>query len=82
MKPKILVGCPTSDHKEYCLDKYLEGIKALTYPNFDFVLVDNSKEEKYYNKLKDKGLNVLRDKYYELARERLLKVGMFCERNV
>ena len=71
MKPRILVGCPTSDHKEYCLDKYLKGVKALTYSNFDFVLVDNSKEDTYFKKLKALGVNVIRDKYYELARERV-----------
>jgi len=73
MSPKILVGCPISNHKEYCLDKYLAGIKALTYDNFDFMIVDNSKDEMYYNKLKNKGLNVVRDRYYELARERVAK---------
>ena len=73
MNPKVLVGCPTSEHKEYCLDKYLEGIKALTYSNFDFLLVDNSEDDRYYNQLKNKGVNVVRDKYYELARERVAK---------
>ena len=28
-QPKILVGCPTSKHKEYCLEKYAESVKSL-----------------------------------------------------
>jgi len=73
MNPKVLVGCPTSEHKEYCLDNYLDGIKNLTYENFDFMLVDNSESDVYFNTLKEKGVNVVRDKYYELARERVAK---------
>lgn len=71
MKPKILVGCPTSDHKEYCLDKYLKGIKSLNYSNFDFMMVDNSESNHYFKKIKALGINIIRDKYYELARERI-----------
>jgi len=48
---RILIGCPTSDYKEYSLKEYLEGIKNLTYKNFDLVLVDNSKNDYYFNKL-------------------------------
>ena len=52
--PKVLVGCPTSFHKEYCLNEYLEGLKNLTYPNFDILLVDNSDNDDYFEKLKEK----------------------------
>src|SRR3989338_7708159 len=45
---RILIGCPTSDYKEYSLKEYLEGIKNLTYKNFDLVLVDNSKNDYYF----------------------------------
>lgn len=49
--PRVLVGCPTSDSKAYCLDQYLAGLKSLTYKNFEVCLVDNSKSEDYYKLL-------------------------------
>ncbi|AJF59528.1 MAG: hypothetical protein QT03_C0001G0013 [archaeon GW2011_AR10] len=48
---KVLVGCPTSEKKEYCLEKFVEGLKGLTYKNFDVCLEDNSKGKEYYKKL-------------------------------
>tara|TARA_Y100000310_G_scaffold338661_1_gene429001 strand:+ start:1837 stop:2520 length:684 start_codon:yes stop_codon:yes gene_type:complete len=70
--PKILVGCPTSNHKEYCIEEYAEAIKNLTYPNYDILLVDNSQTEEYSKKLQKLGLEVKRDKYLERARERIV----------
>ncbi len=66
---KILLGCPTSEHKSYCLDKYVEVIKRL---NCDILLVDNSESEEYFNKIKSLGINIIKDKYYEKARERII----------
>ncbi len=71
--PKILLGCPTSDYHEYCLKQYLEAIKGLTYNNFDVLLVDNSKTNKYYNKLKELKIPVIKVPYTENARERIIK---------
>ena len=64
---KILVGCPTSEHKAYCLKEYLEGIKNINH-EIHFVLVDNSETEDYYNKLKELKVNVIRGKYFEHAK--------------
>jgi len=72
MNPKILIGCPTSEHKEYALSEYLESINNLTYRNFDFLLVDNSKTDDYYKKLKGLNVNVIKDKYFENARDRVI----------
>jgi GT2 family glycosyltransferase len=52
MNPRILVGCPTAEIKSYCLEEYINGLKKLTYPFFDVMLVDNSKKSDYFNKLK------------------------------
>ena len=68
---KILVGCPTSEHKAYCLKEYLEGVKNINY-SVDFVLVDNSENDEYYNKLKDLGVKVIKGKYFENARDRVI----------
>jgi len=69
---RVLIGCPTSIHKEYCLKEYLDGINSLTYKYFDLVLVDNSEKSKYYNKLRECGVKVIKDGYNESAKERII----------
>jgi len=70
--PKVLVGCPTSFHKEYCLDKYVAGVKALTYKNFDILLVDNSKNDVYFKKIKKTGLPVVKGPWFDGALDRII----------
>ncbi|MAG47634.1 hypothetical protein CL617_03435 [archaeon] len=70
--PKILVGCPTSFHKEYALAEYVKGLKAIDYPNFDILIVDNSKDEYYFNKIKEKNVPVIKGPYYKNARDRII----------
>ena len=55
--PRVLVGCPTSDSKAYCFDRFLGGLKSLTYENFEVCLVDNSKSEDYYKLLQTHAKN-------------------------
>lgn len=61
MIPKILVGCPTYNGKAYCLDKYAEIVKSLSYSNYDVLIVDNSPTGEYVDKIKSFGINVLKD---------------------
>lgn len=58
--PKVLVACPTYKGCEYCLDRFIERIKELTYSNYDILMVDNSEGDEYYNKIKEKGINVIK----------------------
>ncbi len=69
--PKILVGCPISDYHEYCTEEYLNAVKNLTYSNYDILLVDNSKDDRFFNSIKDK-VPVIRGKYLENPFERLV----------
>jgi GT2 family glycosyltransferase len=71
--PKVLVGCPTSEHKEYCLKEYAEAVKNLSYPNYDILLVDNSKDNEYYERIKSMGIKVKRTKYTKKARDRIIE---------
>jgi len=71
-KARVLVGCPTSDHKEYCLENYAKALKELSYENFDILLVDNSKGDEYSEKIKALGLPVIRAPYSEHARDRVI----------
>ncbi|MEM4244785.1 MAG: glycosyltransferase family A protein [Candidatus Nanoarchaeia archaeon] len=72
-KAKVLVGCPTSMHKAYCLKQYAEAVKKLTYKKYDILLVDNSENDEYLEKIKDEGIKAIKGPYHELARERIIK---------
>lgn len=40
--PKVLVACPIHVSKEYSFERWIENVKAFTYPNFDVLVVDHS----------------------------------------
>lgn len=48
--PKILVACPTHMVKEYSMQRWIDNVKNLTYPNFDILVVDNSPNGEMINK--------------------------------
>lgn len=72
MSARILVGCPTSLHKTYCLHAYAEGIRHLTYPFLDILLVDNSEDPSYTQHIKQEGLPVIRGPSLPHAKERIV----------
>ena len=71
MAIKVLVGCPTSEHKEYCLGEYIKGIRALTYPYVDILLVENSKDNVYFEKL-SKLFPTIKGPWNDGARQRIV----------
>ncbi|MDD5254360.1 MAG: hypothetical protein PHG05_04675 [Candidatus Nanoarchaeia archaeon] len=71
MNPKVLVGCPTSFHKEYCFQDYLKGIKGLSYNNFEVLIVENSEDNDFFDKIK-KEFPAIKGPYDESARERIV----------
>ncbi len=72
MQPRILVGCPTSFHKEYCLEEYAEAVKNISYKNYDILLIDNSQDDNYLKNIKAKGLPAEKGPYFESARDRII----------
>lgn len=50
--PKVLVGVVTYEGKDYVWDKFYNNIKNFSYPDFEVMIVDNSRTKKYYLKLK------------------------------
>ncbi|MEK6941060.1 MAG: hypothetical protein AABW49_04135 [Nanoarchaeota archaeon] len=72
VKNNMLVGCPTSFHKEYCILEYMNGLRSLTYRKFDVALVENSKDLKYFKQLASLGFEVSRGPWIEGARERIV----------
>ncbi|MFH1971934.1 MAG: hypothetical protein ABIJ18_00475 [archaeon] len=65
-KPKVLVGCPTCNIYEYCLEEYTNRVNELSYDNYDVLLVDNSKDEYKVD------LPVVKDEYVEPAVKRIV----------
>jgi hypothetical protein len=41
-QPKVLVACPTHLVKDYAMQRWIDNVKALSYPHYDILLVDNS----------------------------------------
>ncbi len=70
-KPRILVGCPTFEGKKYCLSEFAEGLKNLSYDNFDVLLVDNTKDDNYFNEIKKIGLPAVKGEFLEKATDRI-----------
>ncbi|RLE39617.1 hypothetical protein DRJ17_00270 [Candidatus Woesearchaeota archaeon] len=70
-QPKILVGCPTYIGKQYCWQHYVGAVKALTYNNKDVLIVDNSKTDEYYHKIK-KDLPTIKDEFLQNAKDRIV----------
>ena len=70
--PKVLVGVITASPYEYCLREFLDSVKSFIYDNFDLVVVDNSEDNSYYDKLKSLSLNVIKDEHIKDIRDRLV----------
>lgn len=69
--PKVLIGCPIYDKKDYCWDKWKTILKSLTYPNFDVLLVDNSKGNDFFE-LVQKDFPVIKAEYEENPKDRII----------
>lgn len=70
---KILVGCPTYKGYAYCLQQYLDRVRSLTYSQFDLVLVDNSEDDTYAEKMRSLGITVLCSPFVPDAKERIVQ---------
>ncbi len=69
---KILVGSPVNEMYDYCIKDYADAIRSLSYSNYDILLVDNSKDDSFYNKLKSIRIPVIKGKYFEEPRDRMV----------
>lgn len=50
---KILVGTPIYEGMAYCFKEFIEEISKIDYPNYDVLLVDNSRTQTFFNELKN-----------------------------
>jgi len=45
--PRVLVGTPIYDGKEYCRARFVNNVQNFDYPNYSWMLVDNSADPAY-----------------------------------
>lgn len=57
--PKVLVATTIYEGKDYIIDRYYKNLLNLSYPNYDILLVDNSRDNKYKKELVRRGYNVV-----------------------
>jgi hypothetical protein len=56
---KILLATTTFDGKKYCLDKWIDAVRKIDYPDIDILMVDNSDGLEYTEYLKSKEINAI-----------------------
>ena len=49
---KILIGSPTANIKDYCLDDWIKNVCDFTYKNCEIFICDNSETREYYSEIK------------------------------
>lgn len=84
--PRVLVGAPVYDGHKYCIKRYLDRVKNLTYPNYDIFLADNSKDNKFFKWLVKQKIKVVKSKwdpnpFVRLTQARNCVVDYFMSRN-
>lgn len=55
LEPKILMFSPTYEGKDYIFKEFYKHFTSIDYPNLDWMIIDNSKDESYVNKLRREG---------------------------
>lgn len=53
--PKVLIAIPTYAGKDYILRQCIQCVKNFTYPNFEYMIIDNTEDMKYFLKLRREG---------------------------
>ena len=53
--PKVLVAAPTYSGKHYIFPYWYKNVMELTYPNYGLLIVDNSSNQNYVNRLRREG---------------------------
>jgi len=71
--PRVLIGLPTSDVKDYCVERFLKQITNFTYPNYDIFIVDNSKDKKHVKKFHKRGIKAVHEPLNGDLREELAR---------
>ncbi len=68
--PKVLIAAPIYEHKYYCIQDYIDNCRQISYPNFDILLVDNSKDETAHKLVKEMNpdINIVYTGFFDTTR--------------
>lgn len=80
--PRVLIGSPTYEGKEYCRRAFVKNVRSFTYLNKTFVMVDNSKGTSYSAKLRRDGVPVARVYRGRNSRDALANASNFLRQRV
>jgi GT2 family glycosyltransferase len=73
---KILIGCPTYERYNYCVDLWVKRIKEIQEYSkehqIDYLLADNSPTDAFYKELEEKKVNVVKAPYFPDVRKRVI----------
>lgn len=78
--PKVLIFSPTYEGKEYCRKRFVDTINEIQYPNKEFIMIDNSINDDYYNLLKLEGVPVHRVPRGNNSREALTNAQNYARK--
>ncbi len=71
--PKVLIGIPVSEQHGYATENLIKRIENLSYPNYDILIIDNSKTDKHFKSIKTKKAKVMWDFYsFKKVRDKLV----------
>jgi cellulose synthase/poly-beta-1,6-N-acetylglucosamine synthase-like glycosyltransferase len=56
--PKVMIGVPTNDEKNYCLSKFLVGLQGIEYPNLRILFTDDSERDEHMTMLGAAGFEI------------------------
>ena len=70
--PKVLVYTLTSDRHSYVQELTMMAAIRMDYPNFNYLVIETSKDEKNYDYLKEKGWNIVRQDWIEGSMDRVV----------
>lgn len=54
---KVLVASPVYDKIKYCIKEFIESILTFDYPDYDILLIDNSRDKEFLNFLRNEFKN-------------------------
>jgi len=73
---KILIGCPTAERYEYCVEIWLKRVEEIIdfskHHQIEYLLVDNSKSEEFFKKWQKEGVKMVKAPYFEDVKERII----------
>jgi cellulose synthase/poly-beta-1,6-N-acetylglucosamine synthase-like glycosyltransferase len=70
---KVLVAAPVCQWYEYCWEEFSKRLQELDYENCDLFFVDNSKDYKFFEKIKAQGLPVRKTPHLHRIRDMVIR---------